>query len=53
MFRFRNCHGISASRKVSKSALVNSGAASACGVTTGALEVGGDGAVVRGEGAGP
>ena len=53
MFRFRNCEGMSASRKVSKSALVNSGAGLVCGATTGMFAGGGDGADINGDGAGP
>src|SRR4029077_7793926 len=53
MFRFRNCDGISASRKVSKSGLVNSGAGLVFGATTETSAGGGDGADIKGDGAGP
>ena len=53
MFRFCNCEGISASRKVSKSAFVNSGAALGCGAIAGAVAGGGEGTDMSGDGAGP
>jgi len=53
MVRFRNCEGINASRKVSKSALVNSCAGLRGGTTTGTFAGGGDGADINGDGAGP
>jgi hypothetical protein len=54
MSRFRNCDGISASRKVSKSAFVNSGATLCRGVVIAeTFAGGGDGSGISGDGAGP
>jgi hypothetical protein len=53
MFRFRDCDGISASRKVSKSAFVNSAAGLVFGAAAETSAAGGDGADIKGDGAGP
>jgi hypothetical protein len=53
MFRFRNCEGISASRKVSKSALVNTDGGLGCGEAAGTFAGGGEGSDMSGDGAGP
>src|ERR1051326_3458231 len=53
MFRFCNCDGISASRKVSKSCRVNAGGGLACGGVAAAFAGGGEGSEINGDGAGP
>src|SRR5438270_6209168 len=53
MFRFCSCDGISASRNVSKSALVNAGGGLGCGATAGSFAGGGEGNDSNGDGAGP